>query len=167
MKTILKRVFFLALAALALSGCAALDAAHIAGQAKDALKYQQYSDVELAKQEAVSECFRRASTDNQLSTCAMLGMATGMASTFAGRPTPTAVAPTTAQALGSSLEALAPYGAAAAIARSVSQVQAKDPVVVQQAPPVVVRPEVVRPEVVHATGAASVTKPLDIPYKGD
>jgi hypothetical protein len=25
----------------------------------------------------------------------------------------------------------------------------------------------VRPEVVHATGAASVTKPLDIPYKGD
>jgi leucyl-tRNA synthetase len=28
-------------------------------------------------------------------------------------------------------------------------------------------PLIVRPEVVHATGAASVTKPLDIPYKGD
>lgn len=142
-----------AFALLVLTACAGLDAAHIEGQKQDAAKYRQYSDVELAKQEAVSECFRKASTDNQLSTCAMLGMATGMASTFGGRPTGTAIAPTTAQAVMGGLEAVAPYGAAAAIANSVSKVQAKDPVVVNQPAPLVVRPEVVQPTVITVPAA--------------
>jgi hypothetical protein len=47
------------------------------------------------------------------------------------------------QALGQTLETVAPYGAAAAIARSVASVQAKDPQVVTQPQPLVVRPEVV------------------------
>jgi hypothetical protein len=75
--------------------------------------------------------------------CALFGQGVGMASTFGGRPTGTTIAPTTMQALGQTLETVAPYGAAAAIARSVASVQAKDPQVVTQPQPLVVRPEVV------------------------
>lgn len=148
------RSFALVCAALALTACAALDAAHIEGQKRDADKYRNYSDVELQKQIAVGECFKKATTDTNLAICALMGTATGMASTFGGRPTSTAIAPTTAQALGSTVEAVAPYGAAAAIAKSVSKVQAKDPVVVNQPEPLVVRPEVVQPTVIHAPAPA-------------
>jgi hypothetical protein len=53
------------------------------------------------------------------------------------------------QAIGTTAEKLAPYGAAASIAKSVSNVQSKDPVIVQQADPVVVRPEIVQPVIVQ------------------
>lgn len=143
------RTFAILAAVASLAACAAMDAAHIEGQKKDAEKYRQYSDVELQKQVAVEACFKKAATDNQIAICALMGTATGMASTFGGRPTGTNIAPTTAQALGSTVEAVAPYGAAAAIANSVSKVQAKDPVVVTQPEPVIVRPEVVSPVVVR------------------
>lgn len=156
----MKTLRILALAAvaalsIALTGCAAFDAAHIEGQKQDAGKYRQYSDVELQKQIAVGACFAKASTDNQIAICALMGTATGMASTFGGRPTGTNIAPTTAQALGSTVEAVAPYGAAAAIAKSVAKVQAKDPVVVTQPEPLVVRPEVVHPTVVTVPTATT------------
>ena len=130
-------------AALALSACAGLDAAHMKGQEMDAQKYQHYSDVELAKQQAVSECFTKASTDNQIAMCALYGQGIGMASTFGGRPTGTTIAPTTAQAVGRTLEKVAPLAAAAAVARSVADVQAKDPIVVNQPAPVMVEPTIV------------------------
>lgn len=145
----------LAVLSIAMSGCAYFDTAHIEGQKMDAAKYKQYSDVELQKQVAVEACFAKASTDNQINTCAMMGLATGMTSTFAGRPTATDIAPTTAQAIGATVEAVAPYGAAAAIAKSVAKVQAKDPVVVTQPEPLVVRPEVVHPTVVTVPAASS------------
>lgn len=153
MKT--RRLALAALSAvsLAMTGCAALDAAHIEGQKQDAGKYKQYSDVELQKQIAVEACFNKASTDNQIAICALMGTATGMASTFGGRPTGTNIAPTTMQAIGSTVEKVAPYGAAAAIAKSVANVQAKDPVVVNQPEPLVVRPEVVQPTVVTVPAA--------------
>lgn len=132
--------------AAALTGCAAMDAAHIAGQLHDATKYTNYSDVELQKQINVSSCFAHARTDNQTNTCAMMGVATGMASTFGGRPTQTAIAPTTGQVIKDTAIGVAPYGAAAAIARSVGNVQAKDPIVT---PTQVVRPEIVNPLVVR------------------
>jgi len=138
----MKRILTLC-AALALSACAAFDAAHIEGQKQDAAKYKQYSDVELAKQEAVSQCFARATTDNQLATCAMLGMATGMASTFGGRPTGTTLAPTTAQVIKDTAKAVAPVWGAVELGRSVSGVQAKDPIVVQQPAPVIVEPTII------------------------
>lgn len=141
------------LAALALAGCASLDAAHIEGQKQDAAKHKSYSDVELQKQTNVETCFNRATTDNQMAICALMGTATGMASTFGGRPTPTAIAPTTGQVLQGTAQAVAPYGAAAAIANSVSKVQAKDPVVVNQPEPLVVRPEVVQPTIVQVPAA--------------
>lgn len=143
------RLFFSTAFAMSLTACASFDAAHIEGQKADAAKYQAYSDVELAKQSSVSNCFARANTDNQLATCALMGVATGMASTFSGRPTSTNIAPTTMQAIGTTAEKLAPYGAAASIAKSVSNVQSKDPVIVQQADPVVVRPEIVQPVIVQ------------------
>ncbi|MEN6302005.1 MAG: hypothetical protein ABFD96_04730 [Armatimonadia bacterium] len=139
--------------ALALTGCASLDAAHIAGQQRDAEKFKQYSDVELQKQVAVEACFQKASTDNQMAICALMGTATGMASTFGGRPTNTSIAPTTGQVIQGTAAAVAPYGAAAAIANSVSKVQAKDPVVVNQPEPLVVRPEVVQPTIVQVPAA--------------
>jgi hypothetical protein len=138
------RTLSLAAAALALSACAPLDAAHIEGQKQDAAKYKQYSDVELAKQEAVSQCFARATTDNQIAMCALYGQGIGMASTFGGRPTGTTIAPTTAQAVGRTLEKVAPLAAAAAVARSVADVQAKDPQIIEQPAPLIVRPEIVR-----------------------
>jgi hypothetical protein len=137
------RLILATLCAFALTACASMDAAHIEGQKADATKYQHYSDVELAKQTAVAACFTRATTDNQIAMCALFGQGVGMASTFGGRPTGTTIAPTTMQALGQTLETVAPYGAAAAIARSVASVQAKDPQVVTQPQPLVVRPEVV------------------------
>lgn len=137
------RLILATLCAFALTACASMDAAHIAGQNADATKYQHYSDVELAKQTAVASCFARAGTDNQIAMCALYGQGVGMASTFGGRPTGTTIAPTTMQAVGDTLKAVAPYGAAAAIASSVTSVQTKDP-----APPLVVRPEVVNPVVI-------------------
>jgi outer membrane lipoprotein SlyB len=133
------------LLATLLTGCASMDAAHIKGQEMDAQKYQQYTDVELQKQTNVQSCFNRATTDNQIATCALMGVATGMASTFGGRPTNTKIAPTTAQAVGHTAEKLAPYGAAAKIADSVADVQAKDPIVVQQPAPVIVEVPVLAP----------------------
>ena len=132
-----------------LSGCAAMDAAHIEGQKQDASKYKVYSDVELQKQTNVETCFGRATSDVQIAMCSMLGMATGMASTFGGRPTATAIAPTTGEIIKDTAKAIAPYGAAASIANSVSNVQSKDPVVVDAPAPVIVRPEVVNPLVVR------------------
>lgn len=145
----MKKTLIALITAASLTGCAMFDAAHIEGQKADASKYKQYSDVELAKQNAVAACFARANTDNQLAYCALFGQSVGMASTFGGRPTGTNIAPTSMQALGSALETVAPYAAAAAIAKSVSNVQSKDPVVVQQAEPVVVRPEIVQPVIVQ------------------
>lgn len=132
-----------------LSGCAAMDAAHIEGQKQDASKYTSYSDVELQKQFNVETCFGRASSDVQIAMCALMGTATGMASTFGGRPTATAIAPTTAEVIKDTAKAVAPYGAAASIANSVSNVQSKDPVVVDSPAPVIVRPEVVNPVIVR------------------
>jgi hypothetical protein len=161
--------FFLAMiaafAALVLGGCAAMDAAHIKGQEYDAQKFRDYSDVELEKQRAVTACFTSAATalagagasDARIAMCALYGQGVGMASTFGGRPTGTTIAPTTAQAIGSTLEAVAPYGAAASIAKSVSKVQAKDPVVVEQPSPVVVTqpaPIIVPPSYPPATTVA-------------
>ena len=151
----MKTILSIAFALLALSGCSVFDTAHIEGQKVDAAKYKQYSDVELQKQVALEECFKKASTDARMAICALMGTATGMASTFAGRPTATDIAPTTAQAIGATVEAVAPYGAAAAIAKSVAKVQAKDPVVVNQPEPLVVRPEVVHPTVVTVPAAAA------------
>lgn len=137
------RLIALALAAV-LPACASLDAAHIEGQKQDAKKYTDYSDVELQKQYNVETCFTRATTDTQIAMCSMLGMATGMASTFGGRPTATAIAPTTGQVIQGTAQTLAPYGAAASIANSVSNVQSKDPIITEQPAPVIVRPEIVR-----------------------
>jgi len=138
------RTLALAAAALALTACASLDAAHIKGQEQDAKKYQHYSDVELQKQANVQACFNRASTDNQVATCALMGVATGMASTFGGRPTATAIAPTTGQVIKDTATAVAPYAAGASIVKSATAVQAKDPLVVQQPAPVIVEPTVVQ-----------------------
>ena len=143
------RLIIAALTILALTGCAALDAAHIEGQKQDAKKYTEYSDVELQKQTNVETCFNRATNSTEIAMCAMLGMGTGMASTFGGRPTITTIAPTTGQVIQGTVQTLAPYGAAASIANSVSKVQAKDPIITEQPAPVIVRPEVVRPEVVN------------------
>lgn len=140
------RLIALALAA-ALPACASLDAAHIEGQKQDAKKYTDYSDVELQKQYNVETCFNNANTDHQVALCAMLGMGVGMASTFGGRPTTTTIAPTTGQVIKGTVQAVAPYGAAASIANSVSNVQAKDPI--KQPAPVIVRPEVVNPVIVR------------------
>lgn len=142
--TTMKRLM-ICLAALALTACAAMDAAHIEGQKQDSAKFKEYTDVEYQKQVAVQECFKKASTDNQLSTCALMGVATGMASTFGGRPTATAIAPTTGQVIQGTVSAVAPYAAGASIVKSATAVQAKDPVVVTQPQPLVVRPEVVHP----------------------
>lgn len=130
-------------AALALTACAGMDAAHMKGQEMDAQKYQHYSDVELEKQKAVSSCFEKASTDNQIAMCALYGQGIGMASTFGGRPTSTSIAPTTAQAVGRTLEKVAPVWGAVELGRSVSGVQAKDPLVVTQPAPVIVQPTIV------------------------
>lgn len=131
---------------LLFTGCAAMDAAHIEGQKQDAKKYTDYSDVELQKQTNVEICFGRATSDVQIAMCSMLGMATGMASTFGGRPTTTTIAPTTGEIIKGTVKAVAPYGAAASIANSVSNVQAKDPVITE---PTIVRPEVVNPVIVR------------------
>ena len=149
----MKRTLILAAVAATalLAGCSAFDAAHIKGQEQDAAKYRAYSDVELQKQVNVQSCFDKASTDNQLATCALMGVATGMAGTFGGRPTATAFAPTTGQVLKDTATAVAPYAAGAAIVKSATAVQAKDPVVVNQPEPVIVRPEVVHPMVIHST----------------
>lgn len=144
------RLILMTTAALALTACASFDAAHIAGQNADAQKYRDYSDVEMEKQRAVTACFTSAGTasatasDLRIAMCALYGQGVGMASTFGGRPTNTAIAPTTMQAVGGVVQAVAPYAAAAAIAKSVSQVQAKDPITVTQPEPVIVRPEVVQ-----------------------
>lgn len=147
----MKRLFALTFVglALALTGCAAFDAAHIEGQKQDAAKYRDYTDVEYQKQTNVQTCFNRATTDTQIAMCSMLGMATGMASTFGGRPTATAVAPTTGQVIQGAARTLAPYAAAASIANSVSKVQAKDPIITEQPAPVIVRPEIVSPVIVR------------------
>lgn len=136
---------YLALIPILLSGCASFDAAHIEGQKQDANKYAKYSDVELQKQVNAERCFERASTDIQVAFCSMLAQSVGITSTFAGRPTATSIAPTTLQSIGDTVKAVAPYAAASAIAKSVSDVQSKDPIVVQQPAPVIVRPEVVIP----------------------
>ncbi|MCK9515651.1 MAG: hypothetical protein WCZ20_01335 [Hydrogenophaga sp.] len=149
----LTKTTFLALAFLALSGCAALDAAHIEGQKQDAAKYSDYADVEYQKQVAVQECFKKAGSDTQIAFCAMFGQSTGMASTFGGRPTATAIAPTTGQMVKDTLTGVAPYAAAAAIVKSATSVQAKDPITVTQPEPVIVRPEVVHPAIVHSTAS--------------
>lgn len=143
------RLIIATLTATLLPACAALDAAHIEGQKQDAKKHTDYSDVELQKQINVETCFKRATTDTQIATCSMLGMATGMASTFGGRPTTTTIAPTTGQVIQGTAQAIAPYGAAASIANSVSKVQAKDPIITEQPAPVIVRPEVVNPIIVR------------------
>lgn len=131
------------LLALIASGCAGLDAAHIKGQEQDAAKYRAYSDVELQKQVNVQSCFDKANTDNQLATCALMGVATGMAGTFGGRPTTTAIAPTTGQVIKDTATAVAPYAAGASVVKSATGVSAKDPVVVTQPEPTIVRPEVI------------------------
>jgi hypothetical protein len=152
----MKRLFTLIFVglALALTGCAAFDAAHIEGQKQDAAKYKDYSDVEYQKQVAVQECFKKAGTDTQIAFCARVGQSTGMASTFGGRPTATAIAPTSGQMLKDTLTGIAPYAAAAAIVKSATNVQAKDPITVTQPEPVIVRPEVVHPTVIHSAPAA-------------
>ena len=139
----------LAAVAAAVSGCANLDAAHIAGQEKDRAKYGDYSDVELQKQVNVGACFEKATTDNQIAYCALMGTATGMASTFGGRPTATAIAPTTGQVIKGTAEAIAPYAAAVGVARSVAGVQSKDPIIANPTP-TIVRPEVVNPVIVNS-----------------
>lgn len=143
------RMIIAAITTLALTGCAALDAAHIEGQKQDAKKYTDYSDVELQKQTNVETCFKRATNSTEIAMCSMLGMATGMASTFGGRPTTTTIAPTTGQVIQGTAQTVAPYGAAASIANSVSKVQAKDPIITEQPAPVIVRPEVVNPVIVR------------------
>lgn len=143
------KAVLIALAALVLTGCASLDAAHIEGVKQDAEKYRAYSEVETQKQVAVQECFKKATTDSQFGSCALMGVASGMAGTFGGRPTATAIAPTAGQLVQGTVNAIAPYAAAASIARSVTNVQAKDPVTV---PTEVVRPEIVRPEVITIPG---------------
>lgn len=143
------RMIIAAIAAAILPACAALDAAHIEGQKQDAKKYTDYSDVELQKQTNVQTCFNRATNSTEIAMCSMLGMATGMASTFGGRPTTTTIAPTTGQVIQGTAQTLAPYGAAASIANSVSKVQAKDPIITEQPAPVIVRPEVVNPVIVR------------------
>ena len=137
------RTTLTACVALALTACAGLDAAHMKGQEMDAQKYQHYSDVELQKQTNVQSCFNRATTDNQIATCALMGVATGMASTFGGRPTGTSIAPTTGQVIKDTAKVVAPVWGAVEIGRSVSGVQAKDPIVVQQPAPVIVEPTII------------------------
>lgn len=140
------RIAALAIAA-ALTGCASMDAAHLAGQQADGKKFADYTDVQMQQQAAVAACFGKASTDAQMAMCALMGQGLGMASTFGGRPTATTVAPTTMQAIGQTLEKVVPIGAAAwaasKISGNVSAVQAKDPVVVQQPAPLVVEPTIV------------------------
>lgn len=132
-------------AVMALTGCASLDAAHIEGQKRDAEKYRDYTDVEIEKQVGVQKCFDKATDASSAALCAMYGMATGMASTFGGRPTATTIAPTTGENIRGTARDVAPYAAGASAVRSVTNVQAKDPIVT---PTQVVRPEVVRPEVI-------------------
>lgn len=138
MKTIIT-----ALIAIALTGCASMDAAHIAGQKAESDKFHDYTDVQVQQQANVGECFKKASTDVQIGFCALLAQGTGMASTFGGRPNATAIAPTTAQTVMGGLEKIVPYAAAASIVRSATSVQAKDPVIVTQPAPLVVQPEVI------------------------
>lgn len=140
-------VLFAAAAMLA-AGCAGLDAAHIKGQEIDRSKYTDYTDVEVEKQIGVQKCFERATDAASTAVCAMYGTATGVASTFGGRPTGTAIAPTSGQVFRDTITGVAPYAAAAAVVKSATGVQAKDPVVVQQPEPVIVRPEIVHPLVV-------------------
>lgn len=142
------KMALIALVLLALTGCASMDAAHMEGVKQDAAKYQAYSEVETQKQVAVQECFKRAATDSQFGSCALMGVASGMAGTFGGRPTATTIAPTSGQLVQGTVSAIAPYAAAASIARSVADVQAKDPVVVEPQAPVIVRPEIVNPVIV-------------------
>jgi hypothetical protein len=143
------RLIIAILAAVLLPACASLDAAHIKGQEQDAAKYSTYSDVELQKQVNVETCFNQAKSDAQMAMCALMGTATGMASTFGGRPTPTAIAPTTGENIRGAIKDVAPYAAGAIIGRGLTRVQAKDPVIVEQPAPLVVRPEVVNPLIVR------------------
>jgi hypothetical protein len=131
------------LLATLLTGCASMDAAHIEGQRADAAKFKDYTDIQYQQAVAVQECFKKAATDVQIAMCAMLGQSTGLASTFGGRPTNTPIAPTTAQAVGRTIEKAVPLAAAAAVARSVADVQAKDPIVVNQPAPLIVEPTIV------------------------
>ncbi|GLS13610.1 hypothetical protein [Hydrogenophaga electricum] len=143
MKALIKAALLAAVALATLSGCAALDAAHIKGQEQDAAKYRAYSDVELQKQVNVQSCFDNARTDHQIAMCAMYGQGVGLASTFGGRPTATTIAPTTGQVIQGTATAVAPYAAGASIVKSATSVTSKDPVVVTQPEPTIVRPEVV------------------------
>jgi hypothetical protein len=139
------RLFLMTLCALALTGCASLDAAHIAGQRADQAKYEAFTDVQLEAQRGVTECFKRAATDVRLMACGMVAQAIGMANTFGGRPGATAIAPTTGQSLAGVARVVAPAWAAVEIARGVAAVQSKDPIVVEQPAPIIVRPDVVGP----------------------
>ena len=133
------------LTTLFLTACASMDAAHIEGQKQDAAKFREYTDVQYQQAVAVQQCFQKATTDNQIAYCALLGTSTGMASTFGGRPTTTTIAPTLAQTIQGTAQAIAPYAAGASIIRSATSVQAKDPIIT---PTQVVRPEIVRPEII-------------------
>ena len=136
--------FFLILAAGVLSGCASLDASHIAGQRADADKYTAYTDIELEKQKVARECFAQAGgSDVRFVACAMMGQSTGIVSTFAGRPTETRVAPTFGQTVVEGVKSVAPYAAAAVVANSVAGKLGRDPVVVNAPEPIIVRPEVI------------------------
>jgi hypothetical protein len=135
--------FVIFLTALFLAACSSLDAAHIEGQKQDAKKFADYTDVQYQQAVAVQECFKKATTDNQIAFCALLGTSTGMASTFGGRPTTTTIAPTTLQTIGRTVEKIAPVAGIASVVRNATAVSAQQPLIVEQPAPLIVRPEVI------------------------
>jgi hypothetical protein len=135
--------FVIFLTALFLAACSSLDAAHIEGQKQDAKKFTDYTDVQYQQAVAVQECFKKATTDNQIAFCALLGTSTGMASTFGGRPTTTTIAPTTLQTIGRTVEKIAPVAGIASVVRNATAVSAQQPLIVEQPAPLIVRPEII------------------------
>jgi hypothetical protein len=131
------------LTALFLTACASMDAAHIEGQKQDAAKFREYTDVQYQQAVAVQQCFQKATTDNQMAYCALLGTSTGMASTFGGRPTTTTIAPTTLQTIGRTVEKIAPVAGIASVVRNATAVSAQQPLIVEQPAPLIVRPEII------------------------
>lgn len=123
----------------------------------NAKMYEAQADVQFEAQKNVTACFNKASTDVQIMACSMMGQTTNFSQAMGGQPTPnrnpttgvegaTAVGTTAVKVTGAGVVA----HAVAKGVKSATDVQAKDPIVVNQPEPVIVRPEIV-----HSTTVVS------------
>jgi hypothetical protein len=157
------------IAALALAGCGSTltngdkISDFKASADANAQMYDSQADVMWNAQEAVKACYKKATTDVQIMACAMHGQSANYSQAMAGRPAPNRNPQTAPEVAGdtgkAAVKAVANTAGVVGVANAVADglsntvaanasVQAKDPVVVTQPQPLVVRPEVVRQDVV-------------------